>query len=456
MCNTWSMLYENLNEYVQYLQSFPRSRPKQVLSLARMEAMLTELGHPEQGLKGIQVGGTNGKGSTVTIAERVLREAGYITGSYFSPHLVTYTERIQVNGQPIPKNDFVTTIDYVRPIVDRVERKIHDRLTWFELLSIVAILYFKNRKVDVVVWEVGIGGQFDPGNLLDLSAKVITNVQRDHLSILGPTLDDVAHEKAGLIRTKHDTVITSVEEPFVQHMLDRAAEVGAKIIRVNEENDVLIHDVSFEGTKFCAFGTRELTTPLIGSHFALNVCLAITAARQFDSAITDEVERRAVAQAFIPGRFQVVSQRPTTVLDIAHNVDAIERLVETVDDLGIPRNELAVVFAAKRRKQVTEMLKVLSTHAGYFVFPHEKGFHDATFLSHLVERADVAPSIPRALRLARANVGNNGVILITGSSFFVGDVFAYIEGIERNSLDRIDDNLVEQLNRPLQIDRSML
>lgn len=443
------MHYESLDQYVQYLQSFPRTRPREVLSLHRMERVLEEIGHPEAELCGIQVGGTNGKGSTTAIAERILRDAGYTTGSFYSPHLLTYTERIQVNGVPIPKSDFARIIQELRLVVERVEETIHDRLTWFELLSVVAIVYFRERNVNAVVWEVGVGGTYDPGNLVPLVVKVITNVQRDHLKLLGPTLEHVASEKAGIITARDQRVFTAAEGRPLDILARRAHRLGVAFTVVDEKEDIEVREISLRGTLMNYEDLSNVNLQLIGSHFAVNAALAYRASLAFDSTIPLDVIRGSLGQAFLPGRFHVIEGQPPIIMDVAHNPDGIERVVETLDDLGVPRNALAVVYASLPRKNVVDILKLLSPRAARLFFPPLSGFVQPESLERIVENGEAASSLQRALRSARAFVGNEGVVLITGSCFVVGEYLGLMNGVERNALDRIDDNLAEHLLQPL-------
>lgn len=443
------MSYESLNEYVRYLQSFPRTRPREVLNLDRLRSLLDVIGHPEEGMRGIHVGGTNGKGSTTAIAEQILRDAGYTTGSYYSPHLLSYTERIQVNGEPIPESDFIRIIEGLQPVVENVEKEIHDRLTWFELLSVVAIIYFRERNVNAVVWEVGVGGTFDPGNLLPLDVKVITNVQRDHLKLLGPTLEHVASEKAGIITAPCQRVFTAAEGRPLDILARRAHRLGAAFLPVNEADDVEVVEISLNGTLMHYDDLLNAKLQLIGSHFAVNAALAYRATCAFDEHIARETIHRSLTQAVLPGRFQVIQGQPPIIMDVAHNPDGIERVVETLNDLGVPRNSLAVIYASRPRKNVVEILKVLSPRARALFFPPLQGFVQPAALLRIIENGEAAPSLQRALRSARSLVGNEGVVLITGSCFLIGEFLALLNGVKRNALDRIDDNLAEHLLHPL-------
>ncbi|MDP3964550.1 MAG: Mur ligase family protein [bacterium] len=440
------MRYRELDHYVEWLQAFPRQAVAEYLSLKRVELLLRLLGSPERRLKGFQVAGTNGKGSTVMLLEAGLRGAGYRVGAFLSPHLVSYTERFRINGREVSQTRLAELVTRVSQKVGEAERRIHDRPTWFEVLTAVAALYFAEEKVDWAVFEVGLGGRLDATTALGLRYKVITDIGRDHAHILGSTIKKIAGEKAGIIQAR--SVVISSNSGMAQKMIrSRCLQVGARLIPFPRTQHL---NVSLEGTSFRIDDESrryQAFIPLVGRQQPRNAALAFGMLREIAQIPAEAILRSFRAVQF-PGRFTIVPRSPLTVLDGAHNLPAIARLIRTLDDLRVNNKRLIIIYAAKERKEYRPIIRRLATRCRLIIFPetHLHGMVDPKILRRIHTAAYVTSSIAAALKKAKTAAGKNDMILVTGSLYLVGAVLRQMKHMRSATVDKIDDNRVELLS----------
>jgi len=343
------------------------------LGLARIEALLDELGNPQRGLRGALVGGTNGKGSVVALARSALQEAGLRIGTMPKPHLVSYRERIAIDGEPISREEFAAAIAAVMPAIDRVT----DRLgppTEFEALTAAAFQHLGEAGIDLALVEVGLGGRLDATNVLDAGVAAITNVQHDHEKLLGSTLAAIGAEKAAIIKPGN-LAATGAGGRGLAPILVRCVEVGAVLRRAGprQEYHATLRHAGWDGIVVDA--TRpagplaDLRVGLLGGHQAANaaVALALLDAVAEDAersgirlALDEKAIRRGFAAARWPGRLELL--RATSVgpvlLDGAHNPAGARALARALGELGMRRFPL--VFGAMRGKRVSAVLHALA------------------------------------------------------------------------------------------------
>ena len=343
------------------------------LGLARIEALLDELGHPERQLHGALVGGTNGKGSVVALARSALQEAGLRIGTMPKPHLVSYRERIAIDGQPISRERFAAALEAATPAIDRVSAGLGPP-TEFEALTAAAFLELAGADLDLALVEVGLGGRLDATNVLDAGVAVITNVQHDHERLLGPTLGAIGAEKAAIIKPGN-LAVTGARGRGLGPILARCAQVGASLRRAGrgQTYDASLREAGWEGIVIDAVRPSgplpDLRVGLLGSHQAANASVALglldalvedAARRGSRLALDDEAIRRGFASARWPGRLELL--RDTSVgpvlLDGAHNPAGARALARSLDELGMRRFPL--VFGATRGKRVAAVLRALA------------------------------------------------------------------------------------------------
>ena len=285
-----------------------------VPGLERISALLDKMGHPERKLKFIHVTGTNGKGSTCAMLASMFTKAGYKTGLYTSPYLIRFNERIQIGGVQISDADICEITEYIKPLAD----SIFEQPTEFEMVTAIGFEYFARQKCDIVVCEVGMGGEFDATNvILPPETAIICNIGLDHTEVLGDTLEKIAATKSGIIKPGCDAVIYR-ESPSVEAVIEaRCKEVGAKLHKADFADIHLIsHDLTgqvFDWERFHA-----LKLPLLGDHQLHNAAVALTTAtvmQQRGWHITDEQIREGLADVRWPGRFDVRRKDPLFIID---------------------------------------------------------------------------------------------------------------------------------------------
>jgi len=422
--------YEESLAYISKLGRFGMK-----LGTERTRAILDHLGNPEQGLRGALIAGTNGKGSTAACLASILQAAGRNVGFMPKPHLISYTERIQVNGVAISEQDFVRTLEELMPALDAIAMDI-GQATEFEMLTAMAIAYLVPR-IDRLVCEVGLGGRLDATNALDLGVAMITNVDLDHQKYLGETIEQIAHEKAAIIKSGNHA-ITGCEGVALEIVQEHARKAGSRLWRLGRE----IHltstpkgwdghrlDVTVDGHEF-----KNLGLPLVGDYQPANAALAVAAAVALGDASDDSV-RRGLASTVWPGRLQLIANQPRVILDGGHNPAAMNKSGAALRRL-IGSERLVAVFAMLSERDPIQLLAALRTmdpDAVVFTEPGSAGGH-AIAAEQLVEiygpgSQAVTPAFA-ALERARELAGIDGNVLVCGSLYLVGEILAQASEIE--------------------------
>jgi len=394
----------------------------QLFDLSRMERLLDAMGHPEGRFRSVHVAGTKGKGSTAAMIASVLRHAGQRTGLFSSPHLHTFRERIQVDGQPITEAGLVAHLRKLRPLFDTLEG-----LTTFEASQAIAFDYFVAQAVTWAVVEVGLGGRLDTTNVIQPEVAVITPVSYDHMLVLGDTLTAIAEEKAGIIKP-HTPVVCAPQPEEAMNVIRHVAEhLEAPLAVVGREWTYHLEQASWDGQRFTVYGPgvalEGLYIPLLGEHQLANATTAVAALqvlRQGPLPIPEEAIREGLRAVRWPARLEILSREPLLVVDGAHNGDSMQRLVEAVDTY-FPRRRRVVLFAALADKDLPRMFQALMPNVDTVVFtrtPHPRAAEPEA-LARLAEPfekpAIVEPDLDHALDVALGLAGSDGVVVATGS-----------------------------------------
>jgi len=399
------------------------------LGTERTRAILDRLGSVDRGLKGVLIAGTNGKGSTGACVTSILREAGRHVGFMPKPHLISYTERIELDGASVSEAEFVEAFARIKPALDAVAAEM-GQATEFEMLTAMAVAYLAPR-VDELVCEVGLGGRLDATNVLDLGVAVITNVDLDHQKYLGDTIEQIANEKAAIIKPGN-RVITGCEGVALAVVEEHAARAGAELWRLGHEITLESmsrgwdgHVMSIRGPGF-AFDDLELA--LVGNYQPANAALAVASAHTLGHA-SDDAVRRGLARVAWPGRLQVVSERPRVILDGGHNPAAMTKAGASLRAL-IGDERLVALFAMLSERDPHQLLSALRTLAPDAVVFTEA----ASAAGHAVNPVQLASvygpgaeaiaHAEAALARARSLAGPDGNVLVCGSLYLVGEVLA--------------------------------
>ncbi len=413
-------------------------------SLERVAQVMELLGDPQHAFPVIHLTGTNGKTTTTRIIERILREMGLSTGRFTSPHMHDVRERISLNGQKIEAERFIRTYEDVLPYVQMVDERSQaeggPRMTYFELLVVMAYAAFADAPVDVAVVEVGLGGRWDATNVADGTVAVITPISLDHTRLLGSTIGEITLEKRDIIKSGA-TVIVGRQDPAVDELLaEKAAEVGASVAREDLQFEVTARETAVGGQQIDVHGLaadyKELFLPLFGRYQAHNVATAIAAVESFvgggEQPLDDKVLQAALADTTSPGRLEVVRRSPTVVVDAAHNPAGVEALRDALED-SFNFARLIGVVSIFKDKDVLSMLEgmepifdevVITTNSSHRAMkPAELGALaiDVFGEDRVTIEPDLIEAIDRAAELADEG-GVAGGVLATGSIHTAAEV----------------------------------
>lgn len=419
---------EYLYKFVDYslMRNF-RNSPE-TFDLGRMRELARALGDPQEKYPIIHVAGTKGKGSVSALCASALREAGFRVGLYTSPHLNDFAERIQFEGQPIPHSDLVRLVEQQRSILESIPR-----VTFFEITTALAFLYFAQKGTTAAVIEVGLGGRLDATNICQPRVAVITSLSYDHMALLGNTLVEIAGEKAGIIKEGVPVVLAPQKEEARLVVARVAQERGAELIQVGKDYQYAALSHSLDGQTLQVWRASEagevkaveLEIPLLGAHQVENAATAYAAlqvARQRGFAITERQIQEGFRRVTWLARFEVLQREPPVVVDCAHNRDSAAKLRQAVEDY-FPGKQVTLVFGASEDKDIEGMFSELLPRAEQVILV--KSYHpraaDPEKLAELVRQYQkplrIIPEVTDALEEAIKMGKNGSLVLVTGSIF---------------------------------------
>jgi len=407
-----------------------------IFGLERINSLLEQLGNPHQGLRVIHVAGTNGKGSVCKYISSILQKAGYIVGLYLSPHVERFSERIVVNNQEISEEDFACLVSHVRPVVEAMKKQ-DNSPTFFEIVTALAFLHFKNCSVDYAVVEVGLGGRFDATNVVNPLVSVITNISLEHTDILGKDIGLIASEKAGIIKDHVPVVCGAVQEARV--VIEQVAQQrNAPVTWIDQT--MWTRTSSERGCQeFIVQGSLKdytIQTSMLGWHQGENITLAIAAVEQLQMGgvyLTDSDIQDGIKAATHPGRMEIISAEPLILLDGAHNPAGMSMLVKTLQE-DFSNHRLVVVLGVLKDKDLKTMVSMIMPISDVIIVTKSGNPRaaDPVVLNEMITAVDVdktvfvEDSIPQAIDYAKRIARQNDLICVTGSLFTVGEARGYI------------------------------
>ncbi|MCC6675731.1 MAG: bifunctional folylpolyglutamate synthase/dihydrofolate synthase [Phycisphaerales bacterium] len=437
--------FESFEEALAYLtdrvnleRANQRKLDPAVFKLERMRALMAALGDPQSQIKTVHVAGSKGKGSTCEMIASCLQACGYATGLYTSPHLVDLRERIRINDNMIPEEDFRALMSEIAAQVPKVEKEL-GHPTYFELITALGFLHFARQAVDIAVIEVGLGGRLDSTNIITPEVAVITAIQLEHTHLLGDTLEKVAGEKAGIMK-RGVTTITVAQAPGVVETFRQVAEpLQAPLLVLGKDIDF---SYRFEASpelgphaRVCLTTARSnyehLPVPLKGEHQALNCGLALAVLDRLREHGFETPERSVgIGLARTPnhGRLEQVWDRPRIIVDGAHNPESIHGLVKAIG-AHIRYDSMVVIFGCASDKNVPGMLAKIALGADKIIFTKASGNPRSMDPRELQRRfaevsskmTQTAPSLKEAINLAARAVARDDLICITGSFYLAGE-----------------------------------
>ena len=402
-----------------------------VPGLSRIDTLLGMLGHPERSVKYIHITGTNGKGSTCAMLAAILRQAGYKTGLYTSPYIFRFNERMQINGTPISDDALCALVEELQPLADSMA----DHPTEFELVTAMALTWFARERCDIVVCEVGMGGEFDATNVIPSpEAAVLTNIGLDHTAVLGDTLEQIAATKSGIIKPGCHAVLYPCAPSVREVVAARCRAAGAPLTVVDFGVIQSVCD-SLDGPVFHFGAYRSLHLPLLGAHQLRNAAVALTTVevlRRRGWHISEDAVRRGLASVTWPGRFQVVRRRPTVILDGGHNPQCMESLAAAIREY-LPGQPVTVLTGVLADKDFGQMYDALAPLAARFITvtpPNPRALDAgelAAFLRRYGKPVTACADIPQAVAQLLENTPPDGASVCCGSLYLLGDVAQALE-----------------------------
>jgi len=419
-----SMSYAEAVEYLYSLQKYGIK-----FGLSKTANLLKAFGNPHQGQRYVHIAGTNGKGSVAAMVDSILRTSGLKVGFYSSPHLVRFTERFRINGKEIPPKTAAGLVEELKRVMDPTQPP-----TFFEVTTAMGLIYFAREKVDLAVVEVGMGGRLDATNVIRPQVSVITNISFDHQAFLGNTLEEIAGEKAGIIKRGIDLVTAATQPQVLELFRKTCKDKRAPLWRVGQ-------DIRYRaaGNKINYYGfdrrLKDLELGLAGTYQHRNAALALSVIELLERRgfrVSEEHIREGLKSAHWPGRLQVVSRNPLTILDGAHNPGAIRCLTEAIRG-GFRYKRLILVLGVMADKDVRGVLRGIVPMADHVFFTRPEYYRAAapeTLMqeaSSLGRRGEIQPTLAKALESAKRMANREDLILVTGSLFTVGETMAILD-----------------------------
>jgi dihydrofolate synthase/folylpolyglutamate synthase len=416
-----------LDGHVDFESNMPRRRA--VPTLDRMCALTSLLGEPQESIPSIHITGTNGKGSTSAMATSLLMAQGLTVGTYTSPNLHTVAERLAHNGEPIDDaalTDVLTELALLEPLLP-------ERPTRFELLTAAALSWFSTEAVDAMVVEVGLGGTWDCTNVVQGDVAVLTNVSFDHTDVLGPTLEGIATDKAGIIEPESRVVVGEMAPELVEIVTRRALEVGATSVWVAGRDFGCASNRVAVGGRVVTLWTpggryEDVLVPLHGAHQGVNASVALAAVEAFfGNPLADDVVEEGLAAVRVPGRLEVLGRRPLLLVDGAHNAAGMAALADAlVEEFAVDGDTVAVVgmLSGRDPSAMLAPMAAVGVSAVIACEPDSPRAMPAVAVSEAGRALGLTvyeePNVTDALHQARGMVDADGLVVVAGSLYVVG------------------------------------
>lgn len=421
------------NDALRYLDSFCNYEKKgfdnlsKNIDLTRLKAALERLERPDKAYKSVHIAGTKGKGSICTFTSSILKEHGLKVGEYTSPHLVDPRERIKTGGEIIQKEDFLVALKEILPVLERGE------FTYFEALTLLAVFYFAKEKIDIAVFETGLGGRLDATNVLEAQVYGISPISYDHMEVLGKTLGKIAQEKAAIIKKGSSCISSPQEEEGLQVIRKKCSLEGASLALVGEDITYKVKEMTPEGTHLNIktaqndYPSLEVTMPgdfqAENSAASIGICEEILAKAGKKADVS--AVRRGVREAFLPGRMEVVLKKPLIVLDGLQTSSSAQRVKYSVEHI-FKYDRLILLLGLSKNKDAEGICKALSPLADRVILTRaqvERAMDPDVIRGYIKGGStQVTRDSKEALGLALKEAGDEDMILIAGSFFLVGEV----------------------------------
>ena len=392
--------------------------------LGRMQRAVDLLGNPEKTYPIIHVTGTNGKGSTIAFMRELFVAHGKKVGTFTSPHIISIHDRICINGQPIADKDFIRIANQVKEM-EKTLLETHDQLSFFELLTLIALAYFREKGVDLVLLEVGIGGLLDTTNVVTGEIAVVTSIGLDHQETLGDSLEKIAEQKAGIFKTGKKAVIAKLAPEAELVCQRRARELAVDLYQAGQDFTLKARDFSSRLARF-----SQLKIGLEGAYQQENAALALQSFLLFmasrEEKVDEELVRQALQETHWAGRLERI--RPQIYLDGAHNLPALTRLVEFIQEKIQQGYQVRILFGALKRKDYQGMLGYLSEQLPQVELKVTGFDYQGSLDEKDVAGYDLIPSYGDFIIEFEEKANDQDLLFVTGSLYFISEVRASLLG----------------------------
>lgn len=416
----------------KYLQGFFAGTKNP--SLDAMRFFMDKLNHPEKELKFIHIAGTNGKGAVTEMISNILLNSGYKVGKFMSPHLIRYNERIQINNKEITNKEMEEIIIKLNPLVKEYNSKGKGNVTLFELETTMAILYFANKKCDIVVLEVGLGGLYDCTNIVYSIVSIITSIGYDHIKFLGNTLEEIAFQKAGIIKQNSKTIFMTQSESVDNVIIERCKEENNKLFLVNKE-EIKNYSYTEEYQKFDYKEFKNIEINLKGISQIYNACIALETVKVLKEKynIKEEIIRKSLKNVIHRGRFEKINNNPTVIYEGAHNEPAIKNFINSID-MYYKNNKKVYIISILKSKDYKTILKLLvKNDENIYIFTcgnDKERYTDAEILKDEAQKSGAknlfTMELEKAIKMSLEKY-KDYIIFAVGSFYVYGDVIKTIK-----------------------------
>jgi len=431
-------------KYKEIVANLEKLKPTEVwkwnkdIGLDKFKEFMSLLGNPQDQLKFVHLAGTSGKGSTASFLASILKESGYKTGLTLSPHVFSIKERLQINGKIITKSKFKKIFLQLEPKFWEIAKNYGKTPSFYEILLAMAFVYFQQEKCEIVVIETGLGGKLDATNIIGSQWQIITNVGLDHTRILGSTKELILKDKQEIIKNNSE-IISGIKENYLKKIISKKAiETNSKILFLNEDFGYKIVNSSVFDFQFKNKSLKNIEINLKGIFQFDNASLAIATSflmiKKF-SKINDKTIKDGIKNAYIPARFQIISQNPIEIWDGAHNPDKTRALIKSIK-YYFPNQKFIIVFRYKKRKDILIMIKSLTSISEKIIITGSKGVGDTGF-DQIFTQKDIKKipkefnieseeKLEKAYLMAKKYCQNNKTgILVTGSLYMMKELSVY-------------------------------
>lgn len=432
-------MFTTYEEAMVWIHSRKGMGPKP--GIKRMEWLMDKLDHPERKFSAIHIAGTNGKGSTVAYLTALFQQAGHSVGSFTSPHIMRFNERISLNGEQVSDDTVVELANTIQPLYEEISATELGPLTEFEVVTAMMFIYFSQVKPDVVLLEVGLGGLFDSTNIAVPQLSIITTIGMDHLQILGNTIEEIAFQKAGIIKENVPLILGHIQGKAKEVILATAREKNSRVLAYQDDFSVVNHPVAtdyHEHFDFLSDATKlsGIEISLMGHHQIDNAATALMAFLTYCDGqgltYSDETILSGFRQAFWPVRMEIVSQQPFIILDGAHNEPAMAVLLDAIKT-NFAGKKIKILFAALTTKELEKIGPWLMQVPNHCIYLTTFDFPQAATLDDLKQRLIVAGATyhqdwQNILTELKDTLESDEILLITGSLYFLSEVRHFLTG----------------------------